>query len=229
MRRRDDGKLRGFWKQARVLLGVSAPMGLLLAMILACQSAMRETAEREPRKVAIQGAEMIIQGPVDAALAEAVRSALAAPHARIATVLLTSSGGEEVAAFSIKDMLAALRPVRIVVPPEYACESACLLIALAGTEFEPADNSALLFHREWKAYGPQSCWYCWIPNWIENIGLQHRAMQRWANALALGLGDHLARCRRDPFESLKGRTITGREFRRFRAGDAQAILCPDSD
>ena len=53
----------------------------------------------------------------------------------------------------------------------------------------------------------------------------HRHQQIWANALAPGLGDRLARCSPNPFDTQDGVTITGLEFKQFRAGEA-AIACP---
>lgn len=209
---------------------LAVPFGVMSAI---CRYAGTTSAEPGARKVALQHDEMIIQGPVDAALSAAVEATLRPAHAPVTTVLLASLGGNEDDARQIARALARLGLHRIVVPPGFACESACLLIALAdGNGFAPADNARLMFHREWRIIGPQWCLACQPMNWLKNavtdwrLGPQeHRAMQRWADSLAPGLGERLAACKPNPFDTLAGITITGGDFKAFRAGDSGAVKC----
>ena len=154
---------------------------------------------------------MIVQGPVDEALERDVETALATAHTPLRTILLASFGGDEERAHLISEQLTSLHVHRMIVPPGFACESACLLIAIAAPQgFEPADTATLMFHREWRLVGPRRCLVCVVPNWLRNVASDwrhgprsHRAMQGWANILAPGLGQTLAACKSNPFDSLR--------------------------
>jgi hypothetical protein len=220
------------WGQAKWWV-IAALAGAFLVLLFVCDHSQPAAGVDAPRQVAVRGDEMIIQGHTDAALSAAVEATLKAPHAPITTLFLASLGGEEDEARMIAEAVARLGPRRIVVPPGFACESACLLIALvAGPHFEPADNATLMFHRSWLTGGPQRCLACQPLNWLSNVAQdriqgpeRHREMQTWADFLAPGLGRRLAACKPNPFDTLAGVTITGLAFKRFRAGDREAITC----
>ncbi len=226
---------KSFWSSRTTvaLLSIAAIFVVtILALSYECDHSGKPGV-RAPWHVATQGDEMIIQGPVDDDLLRAVEATLRASPAPITTVMLASPGGREEDARKIGAALAQLTPLRVVVPPGFACESACLLIALAaGPGFDPADNATLMFHRAWVTIGPQRCLVCQPPHWLINTvkdgilgGRSHREMQEWANALAPRLGDRLAVCKPNPFDTLTGITITGRSFKAFRAGDLRAVIC----
>lgn len=230
-----DGPLRRRSWTVRdfALLLLVAPICAYLALYGICLLCPPTQAGKEPRQVAIRGHEMIVQGPVDAALASAVKAALATSHTQVDTVLLASFGGIEDAADRVAAELAQFAPSRIVVPSGFHCESACLLIVRRSkAQFDPADDAKLMFHREWSARFLGTCLACETLNVAENtfwnhaIGpTWHRSMQVWANDLAPGLGEALARCDPNPFDTPKGVTITGLQFKRFRAGDG-SVACP---
>lgn len=186
------------------------------------------------RQVAARSDALIIQGPIDPALRDAVLKVLSAHNGPLKTVLLASAGGIEAVAESIGRALARAGVRRMVVPDGFICASACLEIAmLSGASFEPADGSRLMLHREWEAYGAQDCWLCLGLSEMANAAEDlihgrdwHRHQQTWANALAPGLGDRLAACTPNPFDTSNGITFTGRAFKAFRSGDHSAVACP---
>ena len=233
--RAKDGPLRRrSWTVRNIALGLLVvTIGAYLALYGSCLLCPRTQAEKEPRQVAIRGHEMIVQGPIDAALAGDVDAALATSHAQVDTALLASFGGIEDAAEQIAAALTRFGPSRVVVPSGFPCESACLLIVRRSkAQFDPADDAKLMFHREWSARFSGTCFPCEMLNGAENtfwnhaIGpAWHRSMQAWANDLAPGLGETLARCDPNPFDTKKGVTITGLDFKQFRAGKA-SIACP---
>lgn len=186
-------------------------------------------------QVRIKGDQLILQGSVNPELASKLRQALTEPHGKINLVLLSSMGGDKRSAEAIAADLGGLGPRQIVVPPGFTCQSACILLALgAGHEFEPDDQATLMFHRSSTQLGPDDCLACAVVNSVNNAVQDllvgpgpHRIMQGWANRLAPGLGDAIARCRPNPFDTQHGIIVTGQQFKAYRDGDLAAISCPD--
>lgn len=184
-------------------------------------------------QVRVEGQQMIIQGAMNGELAPEVRRVLGLPHGAIDTVLLSSPGGGVTEAEAIAAELDKLGLHRVLVPAGFACESACIRLALGGSvRFEPAPSAVLLFHRTWSKQGPDSCWACRVVDWEENHlrdvtqgKASHRAMYDWAEDLAPGLGQALVRCKPRAFDTLAGITITGAQFAEYRERHDPAAVC----
>ena len=185
-------------------------------------------------QVRIKGDQLILQGSINPELASKLHQALAEPHGTINRVLLSSVGGDKHSAEAMAGDLDKLGPRQTVVPSGFTCQSACILFGLgAGNWFEPDDQATLMFHRSSTQLGPDDCLACAVVDSVNNsvqdrvLGPRlHRIMQGWANNLAPGLGEAIARCRPNPFDTQHGIIVTGQQFKAFRDGDLNAIPCP---
>lgn len=192
------------------------------------------TAVSADTNVRIKDDQLILQGSINSELASRLQQVLARPHEKINVLLLSSIGGDERPAQVIAADLDGLGPRRTVVPSGFTCQSACILLGLgAGNRFEPDDQATLMFHRSSTHLGPDDCVPCLVVDTVGNAiqdavaGSEvHRIMHGWANALAPDLGDVIARCRPNPFDTQLGIMITGQQFKAYRDGDLAAIPCP---
>ncbi len=219
----------------RVVISSSIIIALIyLVPFSYCVTQGKSLRDGPVSQVIIKDNRMIIQGTITKALARKVYNALSQSHDDIKTVLLTSIGGDEDAATLINHYLNDLGPHKTIIPSGFSCQSACIFLAdTSNTDFQPADDATLMFHRGWSRIGPDSCAACrviaWEFNKTQDIVLgnsSHREMFRWAEDIAPGLGRKLSECTINPFDHIEGRTITGKQFKSFRAGQPDAVICP---
>lgn len=209
--------------------------GIYVGSTLICLSVIRPIIPvSTDTQIRIKDDRLIVQGSINPKLASKLHQVLDGSHEKINFVLLSSVGGDKRSAEAMAADLDELGPRQTIVPSGFTCQSACILLGLgAGNRFEPDDQVTLMFHRSSTQLGPDDCLACAVVDSANNTVRDllvgpgpRRIMRGWANRLAPGLGDTIARCKPNPFDTGSGIIITGKQFKAYRDGDLNAIPCP---